>query len=104
MSKRLREIATVIRSKNSGPFEVSIDIMFDNDKLYELACASPCLSTLEIARLYNIPEDSVLDIIHYRPAKAIKINLLRQISSGSIGDRDVYGAQQHVPLLDVEIV
>lgn len=103
MSKKLRNIATVIRSKNAGPFEVSIDIMFEDDALYERACASPRLSQLEIARRYGISESNVLDVIHYRPARAIKINLLRRVSSGSVGDRDVYGAQQYVPLLDVEI-
>jgi hypothetical protein len=27
----------------------------------------------------------------------------RQIMSGDPGDRDVYGAQQHTPLLEIEI-
>jgi hypothetical protein len=103
MSRRLRDIASVIRSKNAGPFEVSIDIMFEDDALYERACASPGLSKSEIARRYKIAGDHVLDVIHYRPARAIKINLLRPVSSGSVGDRDVYGAQQYVPLLDVEL-
>ena len=103
MPKRLCDIASVIRSKNAGPFEVSIDIMFADDAIYERACASPSLSTAEIAQRYLICEDHILDVIHYRPARAIKINIMRRVSSGSVGDRDVYGAQQYVPLLDVEI-
>ena len=103
MPKRLCDIARVIRSKNAGPFEVSIDIMFADDAIYERACASPGLSKAEIAKRYLISEVCVLDVIHYRPARAIKITLMRRVSSGSVGDRDVDGAQQDAPLLDVKI-
>ena len=30
----LRDIAKVIRSKNSGPFEVTFDVIFDDDDAY----------------------------------------------------------------------
>ena len=33
----------------------------------------------------------------------IKITYLRSVSSGTAGDRDVYGAQQHAPLLNLEV-
>ena len=52
-----------------------------------------------ISRLYGLDESEVLDIIYFDPALAIKICLPREVSSGAPGDRDVYGAQQHAPLL-----
>ena len=33
----------------------------------------------------------------------VLITIERRIASGAVGDTDVYGAQQHAPLLDVEI-
>ncbi|MCX5844350.1 MAG: DUF4387 family protein [Deltaproteobacteria bacterium] len=42
-------------------------------------------------------------IVHFDPAWAIKISLVRPVVSGSVGDTDVYGAQQHAPLLKLEI-
>jgi hypothetical protein len=39
----------------------------------------------------------------YPAALAIKIVMDRLVGSGDIGDRDVYGAQQHAPLLDLEL-
>ena len=33
----------------------------------------------------------------------IKITYLRDVPSGTVGDRDVYGAQQHAPLMDIDI-
>jgi len=39
----------------------------------------------------------------FPPAHAYKATIERRIASGAVGDTDVYGAQQHAPLLDVEI-
>jgi hypothetical protein len=39
----------------------------------------------------------------YAPAFAFKASFDRPIPSGAVGDTDVYGAQQHAPLLDVEV-
>jgi len=32
---KLRDIAKVIKSKNAGPFEITIDIMFDTEGVYD---------------------------------------------------------------------
>ena len=42
-------------------------------------------------------------MLPYEPALAVKITLPREIMSGDVGDRDVYGAQQHAALLDIEL-
>ena len=52
--------------------------------------------------LYGLPADDVT-VIPYPVGRAIKIVLARPIMAGDPGDRDVYGAQQHAPLLGVEI-
>jgi len=40
----------------------------------------------------------VVDIIEFEPAFAVKVTLKRPWASGAVGETDVYGAQQHVPL------
>jgi hypothetical protein len=55
-----------------------------------------------IARLYNISEDKVMNVIEFKPAKAIKATIERPMASGDLGETDVYGAQQHGPLLGLE--
>jgi hypothetical protein len=45
----------------------------------------------------------VYHIVFFDAARAIKITIKRPIDSGGIGDSDVYGAQQHAPLIDVMI-
>jgi hypothetical protein len=39
----------------------------------------------------------------FAPAHALKIVLDRPVVAGNPGDRDVYGAQQHGPLLELEL-
>jgi hypothetical protein len=45
----------------------------------------------------------VLAVYESRPAKGIKIVVKRQHSAGSFYDNDLYGAQQHAPLFDIEV-
>ncbi len=100
---RLRDIASVIRTKNSGPYELTMDIMFKEEELYRRAEAANIINAPLIARLYHIPEDEVLKIVYFPKAKAIKTTIVRPIASGALGERDVYGAQQHAPLMDLVV-
>jgi Domain of unknown function (DUF4387) len=101
----LGELAQVLRSKNAGPFLVTIDIMFDTDASYQRVIDSGALTPTAIAPRYGLPAGDVR-VVGYARAKAIKVTLPRlwgARGAGSAGDRDVYGAQQHAPLLDIAI-
>ncbi len=99
---RLSDIAQVIRSKNAGPRRLTLDIMFGSDADYQRVLQSEALSTEAVARLYRVPPEAVT-IIPYPVGRAIKVVMARSIMAGDPGDFDVYGAQQHAPLLSVEI-
>ena len=100
---KLYDMAHVVRSKNSGPFAVTLDILFDNREAYERMRASGAVTPAAIARLYHIPEDAIMDFAFFDAAMGVKITYLRTVSSGTVGDRDVYGAQQHAPLMTIDI-
>jgi hypothetical protein len=99
---RLSEIAQVIRSKNAGPRRLTLDVMFATDADYRRVAQSPALGREQIAARYRVPPEDVT-VIPYPVGRAIKIVLVRRIMAGDPGDVDVYGAQQHAPLLEVEI-
>jgi len=103
MKQSIVDAATIIRSKNAGPFELTLDIFLKNRQWFDLFKKRRLVSAERIARLYGIQEADVLSIIYFEPANAIKITIKRWCSSGAPGDVDVYGAQQHAPLLDIEI-
>jgi hypothetical protein len=99
---RIRDIAKVCRSKNAGPFHLTIDVAFDEKAMFEKVRDTKVLGAALFARLYNVAEGDVL-FTEYAPGYAFKATLPRLKSTGDVGDTDVYGAQQHAPLLDVDI-
>lgn len=104
MAKRkLPELASVIRSKNSGPYELTLDVIFKDKATFEAVCRSQVINKTTIAKLYGISEEEVIGIIEFAPANAIKATIVRPYPSGALGETDVYGAQQHAPLLNLEV-
>ena len=99
---KLRDIAKACKSKNAGPFEITIDVMFEDPKTFEAVRRTGVISPALFARLYRVPE-SAIQFTEYPPALAFKASFERPTPSGAIGDTDVYGAQQHAPLLDVDV-
>ncbi len=102
MKRSILELARVVRSKNAGPYELTLDIIFRDAGIYRQIRDGNRIDRALIAGLYGIQEGAVQDIIYFDPASAVKIVLPRRIVSGSAGDTDVYGAQQHAPLLNIE--
>lgn len=98
---RLSDVASVIRSKNAGPFELTFDIIFKERSWFEEAKRANLISPELIRRLYHLREEDVADVIPFEPANAIKATIRRPLVSGAVGETDVYGAQQHAPLLTV---
>lgn len=100
---KITEMAKVIRSKNSGPYELTFDIIFKDRKNFELARRSGVFTKKLFASLYGINDDEVLNVVEFEQADAIKATIVRPVVSGSAGDSDIYGAQQHAPLLNIEV-
>jgi hypothetical protein len=93
----LGELADQVRSKNAGPFWMTLDVFFGSAQDYELAIGSGILSPQAIGRLYRVDPASVryfeLPALH-----AVKISFPRPVTAGSFEDRDLHAGQQHVPL------
>jgi len=102
MKIKLRDVAAVIRSKNSGPYELTLDVIFKDESIFKQAVRVDIINTDLIAALYKLTPEKVISIVNFPPALAIKATIVRPIGSGDMGERDVYGAQQHAPLLNLE--
>lgn len=102
---KLRELAKVIRSKNSGPYEITFDIMFPDQESYLRVKNSGVFNETLISDLYHVESEDIIAHMFFDPALAYKFTLRRPGRSlqGSVGENDTFGTQQHAPLLDVEI-
>lgn len=99
----LKNLAQVIRSKNSGPFEITFDVIFSEREHYERVRTSRVLTQELITELYQVPPGELITFMFFEPALAFKFTIKRHGNQGGIGERDTFGAQQHALLLDIEI-
>ena len=96
----LSALADVVRSKNAGPTQLTVDIFFKDSAAYHLAQHSTRLSCAAVAERYQLPAEQVQRYL-LPSLLAIKFSMPRRLCAGTPGDGDVYGAQQHAPLLDI---
>ena len=102
MKTRIIDAARVVRSKNAGPYELTFDIIFKGRAEFEECRAGGAVNAALVSRLYGISESDVLGVLWFEPANAVKITIKRPRPSGTAGETDIYGAQQHAPLLGIE--
>lgn len=98
----IRDIAKVCKSKNAGPFDLTIDVVFEDAETFRRVRGTGALCPALFARLYGVAEEHVL-FTPYDAAFAFKATIPRLVPAGDFGDTDVYGCQQHAPLLDVDL-
>ena len=100
MSERVGDLARLVRSKNAGPFWMTMDIMFEDEETYIRVRNSGVINAEAIGRLYRVPAASAV-VVNHDLARAIKVSFPRVVSSGAPSDGDIFGGQQYAPLLDV---
>lgn len=101
--KTLVDVAKVVRSKNSGPYEVTLDVMFDNMDVYQTIKASGLLDSKCISSLFDVTDDEVIWAGFFDVAMAFKATIPRRrwgkpACSGGYLENDVHGSQQYIPL------
>lgn len=98
--RRLSEITQKIRSKNAGPFWVTIDIFCPSPQAFE--AVENGLSTATVAAALNQPE-AALKRFAMPQLNVVKFSLPRPHVQGSRLDRDMHGAQWAIVLADCEV-
>lgn len=72
MKHSICSLAQVIRSKNAGPYELVLDILFKTREDYQRVKRSEQLTPQLIAGLYNVKPDFIHNIVWFDPANAVK--------------------------------
>jgi len=98
----LWEIAKLIRSKNASPWELTIDIMFDNQHDYDRVAGSRLADPATYARIYRL-DVSQVRLFRCPMALALKVSIPRPAPAGGVCETDVFGGQFHSPLVHLDI-
>src|SRR5699024_2320162 len=99
---KLKEVAKSIRSKNAGPFWMTIDIFSDKEPSYKRLKKSNNLTKEAIGKLYDV-ESKNIKIFHIDSLNSIKISFPKVPPQGYKYERDMHSGQQFVRMLSLEI-
>jgi len=100
---KIGDIASIVRSKNAGPFRLTLDVFFETDADYCRVVEAEVMSTSGIMDAYRVDRGDIIGIYEIPELNAVKISIKRPIPAGNPADSDVYGAQQHTPLSNLEV-
>ena len=99
---KLREVCSSVRSKNAGPYWVTLDLVFRDQAAFGAYVRSPALGREAIARLYEVPEEQC-KLFVVPSLRVLKVSFPRRHPQGGMVERDMHAGQQYVRLLDVEL-
>jgi len=100
---KLRDVARYVRSKNAGPFWVTIDIFFNDEESYRRHSNDPGIGVEAVAALYDVAPNQIRRF-EIDALSAIKLSYPRAQPQGGVVERDMHSGQQYVPLLDILMV
>jgi Domain of unknown function (DUF4387) len=99
---RLKDVCRYVRSKNAGPFWVTVDLFFDSEDSYQQHHADPAISAESVAAIYGVDAAHVkrFDV---KSLNMVKISYPRTTPQGGVLERDMHSGQQFVPLLELQL-
>ena len=97
---KLGDIAQKVRSKNAGPFWLTLDIFCGTPDVFDVVCQR--LHTVKVAEVLGA-DSQTLKRFDISQLCVIKISLPRPHIQGHIHDRDMHGASYAALLAELEI-
>lgn len=97
---KLSDIAKKIRSKNAGPFWLTIDVFCDTTTAYQKA-----VDALDVKRMADVlrTDPATLKRFEIPDLNVVKISIPRPAIQGTRQDRDMHGASFANILAELEV-
>ena len=96
----LGQIVEKVRSKNAGPFWLTIDIFCGSKSAFTQTCNS--LSNERISKVFYVNPE-VIKRFEIPSLNVVKFSLPRPTIQGSLEDRDMHGASWAALVSEIEI-
>ena len=98
----VKDVAAYVRSKNAGPFWVTLEIFCDSAEAYDRLKSSPNIKEHKIAQLYGVDESQV-QVYYLDSVRIIKFSYPRAKAQGHLYENDMHAGQQYIFLADAEV-
>ena len=96
------ETAYYVRSKNAGPFWVTVDIFCGEKDVFEKLSASTSITKEKVAEVYGVKSEEV-KIFYIPNLNVIKISYPRVMPQGQKYERDMHAGQQYAQIAELEV-
>lgn len=90
-------LAEHVRSKNAGPFWLTLDVFLRNERDFEFLLESGAITATAIGQLYGV-DPQFVQIYEIPELNVVKVSFPRPVPAGSFFDRDQHAGQQFIPL------
>lgn len=98
----VKDIARYVRSKNAGPFWVTIEVFCETEETYEMIKSSKNITPTKISELYQVDKHKV-KVFYIDNLLVIKFSFPRPHPQGYKNENDMHAGQQYIYLADTEI-
>lgn len=95
---RIVDVCRHVRSKNAGPYWITVDLFFPDRASFDRYQDAPGLQPASIARLFEVKE-TLVKRFPVPDLLVVKISWPRREPQGGACERDMHGGQQYVRLL-----
>jgi hypothetical protein len=99
---RLRDVCRNVRSKNAGPFWITVDLFFASPEAYARHADDPAIGRDAVAALYGV-DPALVKRFKVDSLNVVKLSYPRLQPQGGAHERDMHGGQQYVAMLDLEL-
>ena len=99
---KLSDVCHDIRSKNAGPFWITIDMFFHGREMCDRYVAVRQLQPQALAKVFGVEAEHV-GCYPVPGLSVLKISYPRKDPQGGMIERDLHGGQQFARLVDIEL-
>lgn len=99
---KLEDVCHQIRSKNAGPFWISVDLFFRDRAAFDRYADVKELQPENLGPLFGVRPDQVGCFL-VPDLAVLKISYPRRDPQGGMIERDLHGGQQYIRIVDVEL-
>lgn len=99
---KLSEVCRHIRSKNAGPFWITVDLFFRDDEAFRRHAGARELQPESLGPIFGVPASQV-GCYPVSDLAVLKISYPRKDPQGGRVERDLHGGQQYVRIVDLEL-
>lgn len=98
----VNDVCHLVRSKNAGPYWVTIDLFFNSSQNFARYSQSEALGPKTFEQLFGA-DPALVRSFPVAKLDMVKISYARSTPQGGVVERDLHCGQQFVRLLDVEL-